>query len=162
MPRRPLPARGTPPVRSAGRSTPSCPVRRGRRGRGAGPVLREPPRCRPLLPRDSLSPRGRPAAHGAQPAQRSAGADTSGQLAVGSCPASSSVPWPCRERASERRRGPAEVPRDKSESWSFKGKARTSEEFPVLVNHPPVIRKFMFVKHFADEICKGRGMSKCY
>lgn len=35
-------------------------------------------------------------------------------------------------------------------------KARTSEEFPVLVNHPPVIRGFMFVKQFADEICKGR------
>lgn len=34
-------------------------------------------------------------------------------------------------------------------------KARASEEFPVLVNHPPVIRKFMFVKRFPDEICKG-------
>lgn len=35
-------------------------------------------------------------------------------------------------------------------------KARTREEFPVLVNHPPVIRKFVFVKRLADEICKGR------
>lgn len=52
--------------------------------------------------------------------------------------------------------GSSKLPRDRSESRSFKAKARTSEEFPVLVNHLPVIRKFMFAKRFADEICKGR------
>jgi len=34
--------------------------------------------------------------------------------------------------------------------------AGAGEELPALVNRPPVIRNFAFVKRFADEICKGR------